>query len=165
MGQSAIFGARIKLRRGVEQAYDPDSIPLKGEVCLIDCENGKVGAKVGDGTSPFSGLRTQFIGVITGYYFEGNFYYDPAHLAPISIFYDTIYIDKAKNIPYYYDGANYIRLAIAPLATPDEPGIMKLYDTAGTNTDGTMTQKSISDRLSDIDVDRDILTVDFGVYN
>ena len=166
MGQSATFGARIKLRIGREQDYNPSSIPLRGEACLIAYENNnQIGAKIGDGVTSFSNLGVQFLGVITGYYYENRFYYDAAFLAPISNFLNTLYIDKIKNQTYYYDGEKYVKLSIAPMATPDEPGIMKLYESAGVNIDGTMTQKAISDRLSDIDVDTDILTIDYGVYN
>lgn len=36
-----------------------------------------------------------------------------------------------------------------PLASDETPGIMKLYDTVGDNTDGTMTQAAIADELDD----------------
>lgn len=36
-----------------------------------------------------------------------------------------------------------------PLASAEISGIMKLYDSVGQNTDGTMTQKAISDELDD----------------
>jgi hypothetical protein len=36
-----------------------------------------------------------------------------------------------------------------PTATATVPGVMKLYDTVGQNSDGTMTQKAISDELDD----------------
>ena len=32
-------------------------------------------------------------------------------------------------------------------ASASDPGVMKLYNTTGYNTDGTMTQKSITDEL------------------
>jgi hypothetical protein len=36
-----------------------------------------------------------------------------------------------------------------PTATATIPGVMKLYNTIGQNTDGTMTQKAITDELDD----------------
>ena len=36
-----------------------------------------------------------------------------------------------------------------PLASSNVPGIMKLYNEVGTNSDGTMTQKAIADELDD----------------
>jgi hypothetical protein len=37
----------------------------------------------------------------------------------------------------------------ATTATDTTPGIMKLYSTTGQNTDGTMTQKAITDELEE----------------
>lgn len=36
-----------------------------------------------------------------------------------------------------------------PSASAKIAGVMKLYDTIGSNTDGTMTQKAITDELDD----------------
>lgn len=50
---------------------------------------------------------------------------------------------------YYYDGVGYIIINDTLYhATDIVPGIMKLYSNTGNNTDGTMTQKAITDELN-----------------
>lgn len=64
-----------------------------------------------------------------------------------------LYVDLHKGIIYYYDKdqekliASVTEIANASDATP---GIMKLYQTHGQNTDGTMSQKAITDAISAI---------------
>ena len=50
---------------------------------------------------------------------------------------------------YYYDGVSYIVINDTLYhATDVVPGIMKLYSSKGNNTDGTMTQKAITNELN-----------------
>ena len=72
-----------------------------------------------------------------------------AGVAPIALFggwrfrYVSEWSDKGKNgwKPEYQVED------VLPIASPTEQGIAKLYNTTGTHTDGSMTQKSISDAL------------------
>ena len=53
-----------------------------------------------------------------------------------------------------------------PIATSEEPGIIKLYNTTGNAVDGTMTQKAISDELdlrykASVDSDNELLIFSF----
>ena len=49
---------------------------------------------------------------------------------------------------YHYNGQSYQEIeGKIPSANSKTPGIMKLYDEVGQNTDGTMTQKAITDEL------------------
>lgn len=67
-----------------------------------------------------------------------------------------LYIDLHKGVIYYYDKdsdeliANVVEVAGA---SDVQPGIMKLYQTHGQNTDGTMSQKAITDAISAIDLE------------
>lgn len=76
---------------------------------------------------------------------------------------NKIYIDKIQSKIYYYNGENYVPIdASFSTATADIAGTMKLYSTMGQNTDGTMTQKSITDELvvrfkTDVDADNELL--------
>lgn len=80
------------------------------------------------------------------------FYADSLHTQPIEGSTIKIYIDLTKSGLYYFDGVNYQSVRAEgsiPTASSTTPGIMKLYDSIGDNTDGTMTQKAITDELDD----------------
>ena len=50
---------------------------------------------------------------------------------------------------YHYDGEKFVEVGIKiPTATSSTPGVLKLYNGVGQNTDGTMTQKAITDELN-----------------
>ena len=46
---------------------------------------------------------------------------------------------------YIYNEEQYMIINTVPYASSADAGILKLYDTTGSNTDGTMTQKAITD--------------------
>lgn len=61
---------------------------------------------------------------------------------------NKVYIDKTTRNIYYFNGESYEKLTNNyPTASADTPGVVKLYSTTGQNTDGTMTQKAITDEL------------------
>ena len=61
---------------------------------------------------------------------------------------NKIYIDDATRKIYYFNGVDYVTVqATFTTATDTIPGLVKLYSTTGQNTDGTMTQKAITDEL------------------
>ena len=67
---------------------------------------------------------------------------------------NILYIDIPTSGMYYFDGQKYQELGrssvpTANQATEQTAGIMKLYSTTGQNTDGTMTQKAITDELNE----------------
>ena len=76
---------------------------------------------------------------------------------------NKIYIDKPNSAIYYFNGEQYVNISgIQSTASADIAGTVKLYNTTGYNTDGTMTQKSITDELdlrfkTDIDEDNELL--------
>ena len=96
MGRQATFGARLKLRRGSAQDYGEEFVPLEGELCLVDTEDG-VKAKVGDGVTAFPYLDFILISIIFGYYYNGEFYYDPYHQAKAGAYKDKLYLDRTYN--------------------------------------------------------------------
>lgn len=60
---------------------------------------------------------------------------------------NSIYIDSSQI--FTYDGTIFVSANdTLPTANASTPGIMKLYDDKGQNTDGTMTQKAITDNLN-----------------
>ena len=150
----------IKLRRDTEDNYKkyPEYKPLKGEVAFIESNSGEVRMKVGDGETLFSDLEYADSYLITkindivnrGYFIDGQFYKDAEKTITIVPYEYKVYVDIPSNVIYTYDGEKYVTTGGAvQQATDTTPGIMKLYNTTGVNTDGTMTQNSITNKLSE----------------
>lgn len=152
---SVAFDGIIKLRRDNDFNYEKIKdtfIPANGEICLVDTARDGLRAVCGDGVHTFSELN--FIGelLVRGYYYNGNFYTDGSHTQLIDGSIIKIYIDLSKGGLYYFDGEYYQSVGSEgpiPNASSTTPGIMKLYDSIGNNTDGTMTQRAITDELDD----------------
>ena len=164
------FNGILRLRRDNDYNYariENTFIPANGEVCLVDTSDGKLRAKVGNGTTIFANLPYTDSGVINeihevvvrGYYYGGVFYKDSAHIEVIEASESRIYIDISTCRIYSYNGTAYVIVGgnEVATATASVAGILKLYDTVGQNTDGTMTQKAITDELDDkIEMDIDM---------
>ena len=152
---SVAFDGVIKLRRDNDYNYakiKDTFVPANGEICLVDTARDGLRAVCGDGIHTFSEL--DYIGelLVRGYYYNGNFYSDNSHKNIIEGSTIKIYIDISRSSLYYFDGEHYQSVGAEgpiPTASATTPGIMKLYDTIGDNTDGTMTQKAITDELDD----------------
>lgn len=157
----------VKLRRGAESEFAVDYLPLKGEVAFVEFSDGTVRMKVGDGDTLFTDLQyadkyvvDQINNIVCqGYLIDGEFYVDTEKTAKIVPYSYKIYVDLNTSIIYSYNGTQYIATsAMVPAATSVTSGIMKLYDESGSNTDGTMTQKSITSEVGkkfDINIDDD----------
>lgn len=149
------FDGVIKLRRDNYFNYEKIKdtfVPANGEICLVDTARDGLRAICGDGVHTFGEL--DYIGelLVRGYYYNGNFYTDGSHSESIVGSTIKIYIDLSKGGLYYFDGEHYQSVSAGgpiPTASSTTPGIMKLYDSIGSNTDGTMTQKAITDELDD----------------
>lgn len=147
--------AVIRLRRDNDYNYElikNKFVPASGEVVLVDTAQDGLRAKVGNGVSTYAELS--FVDedirnpVQQGYYDNGIFYKDWTKQTPFQNMINKIYIDKPHSKIYYFNGVEYIPIeATLSTATPEIAGMMKLYNTVGYNTDGTMTQKSITDEL------------------
>lgn len=152
-----MLNAILRLRRDNDYNYakiKDTFIPANGEVCLVDTARDGLRAVCGDGITPFGQLKFMNELLVIGYYYDGEFYAEAEHTTLIKRSSIKLYIDKQTNSLYYFDGIDYSQLGgtggtAIPTATAKVPGIMKLYDTVGTNTDGTMTQKAITDELDD----------------
>ena len=123
-----------------------DVVPAAGEPCF-DTELKTL--KIGDGTTRYADLPFDFGNLIWHGHFnaEGQFIYNEEGLsAEPSV--NAVYIDTVTYGIYCYDGEKYIKLNSIPTASSTDSGVMKLYSTTGQNTDGTMTQKAITDELN-----------------
>ena len=162
----------IRLRRDNDYNYEAIKnkfIPASGEVVLVDTAHDGLRAKVGDGISTYAELQFTDAdirnAVQQGYFKDGIFYKDATTQTPFPNMVNKIYIDKTNNSIYYYDGEAYVPAKPQlTTATSDIAGVMKLYSTIGQNTDGTMTQKSITDELglrfkANVDAENELLTI------
>lgn len=164
------WDAVVRLRR--DNYYNFEAIknkfvPASGEVILVDTARDGLRAKVGDGVSTYAQL--QFIDedirnpVQQGYFYNDEFYKDATLSTVFPRMVNKIYIDKPHSQIYYFDGTKYVSIAGSQSTASDEmAGIVKLYNTTGYNTDGTMTQKSITNELelrfkTNIDEDDELL--------
>ena len=139
----------IQLRRDNEFNYPTTYVPRNGEVLLIDTPTKGLQVKVGNGTSTFTQLDYYASDIIVrGYYFEDKFYSDNNHENLITGSNLKIYVDISTSKLYIYNEEQYTTINTVPYASSTDAGILKLYDTTGSNTDGTMTQKAITDQLN-----------------
>lgn len=151
-----VIEATIRLRRDNDYNYEAIKdkfVPANGEVVLVDTARDGLRAKVGDGYSTYAELQFTDAdlrnAVLQGYYSNGVFYSDPTMQTRMLEMINKIYIDIPHRRIYYFNGAEYeLAVADATVANAETAGIMKLYSTTGQNTDGTMTQKSITDELN-----------------
>lgn len=162
----------LQLRRDNDYNYrkvEDTFIPLKGEACLVDTAKNGLRVKIGDGITPFAQLHyaDEDIArniVIKGYISNNQFYSDAALTTLIEPSVNKIYINVANGSVYMYDGSDYQPITqTISAATATTAGVMKLYDTLGENTDGTMTQKAITDELNEkveiaTDAENELLT-------
>ena len=154
-----LINTTIKLRRDNDYNYNrvADSfIPMKGEPVLVDTEQYGLRFKIGDGVTPYGALAYADDNnnvVLLGYYLNSKFYTDSTYTVELEKNENKLYIDKNAHAVYIWNGENYIPLS--PEATETVAGMMKLYQTSGNNTDGTMSQKVITEGVNAIKLELD----------
>lgn len=154
-----VINTSIKLRRDNDYNYNKvaDSfIPMKGEPVLVDTEQYGLRFKIGDGVTSYGALAYTDENnnvVLLGYYLNDNFYIDSTYTVELEKSESKLYIDKNVRAVYVWNGESYAPLS--PEATETVAGMMKLYQTAGDNTDGTMSQKAITDGVNAIKFELD----------
>ena len=146
-----MINAVLRLRKDTEANYakvKDTFVPANGEVCLVDTDRDGLRAVCGDGKTPF-GQLSYFVDLIQlGYYVSGKFYKEASGATALLASPTRVYIDIPSGKMYYYE-AGYREITVTfPVASATTAGIAKLYDTTGGNTDGSMTQKSITDALN-----------------
>ncbi len=166
--------AIIQLRRDNDynfEAVKNTFIPLNGEVVLVDTARDGLRAKVGNGYSTYAELNFTDEdlrnAVLHGYLYEGKFYRGSDHSVQMVPMINKIFIDDSTRKIYFYNGESYQNIQTTfTTASSIEPGLVKLYATTGQNTDGTMTQKAITDELdlrykATIDGENELLVFSF----
>lgn len=158
----------ITLRRDNDYNYEKVKdtfIPANGEPILVDTSSTGLRLKIGNGISTYSQLGYADEFIINGYYYNEKFYSDSNHTELIYGQPNRLYIDLRNSFIYYYDNEKYNRTVNSPIASSSILGIMKLYQTIGFNTDGTMTQKAITEGLNEkfeVNVDASEETIIFA---
>lgn len=158
MAIEKIVNAVIACRRDNDYNYAKVAttfIPKSGEICLVDTSRQGLCAIVGDGSATYGDLLANgYVNdiFIKGFYLNGTFYNVKENPTDVNILdknVNKIYIDLNNNNIYYYDGENFVLIGIGnlPTASADTAGVVKMYNVTGSNEDGTMTQKSITEEL------------------
>lgn len=99
--------------------------------------------------------------IINGYFFGGVFWEEPQHINRIIDRCDKLYRDVVGKGVYLYNREEQAYLQLIVIADSVDAGIMKLYSSKGNNTDGTMTQKAITDLLATkVGIDASHVTTD-----
>ena len=168
------YNAIIQLRRDNEYNFEKvknSFVPANGEVVLVDTAKDGLRAKVGNGVSTYAELQFTDAdirnAVLHGYFIDGDFYKTLNKDGRFIPMINKIFIDDATRKIYFYDGVEYKNIQTTfTTASAIEPGLVKLYGTTGYNTDGTMTQKAITDELdlrykATIDSENELLVFSF----
>lgn len=144
----------LKMRRDNDYNYEKvkDSfIPEKGEICLVDTAKQGLCVIIGDGVSNYGSLEYENTIFQRAYFIDEKIFKDVDGTQEITPNENKIYIDaNNSNALYYYNGVEFVGIGPGslPVASAETAGIMKLYTGSGENTDGTMTQKAITDVLN-----------------
>lgn len=143
--------AVLRLRRDNDYNYEKikDSfIPANGEICLVDTAKEGLRVICGNGVDNFGNLKFIDGTLIKGYYKDNNFYEDENFERIVPENNLKIYLNIPDNTLYFHNEDGYGVINTQPSASSEKAGIVKLYETTGENTDGTMTQKAITEEIN-----------------
>lgn len=154
-----VIKTTFMFRRGLQSAWEKNNPVLAyGEPGF---EKDTYRLKIGDGITPWNNLD-YFTGgyeaILYGYYLNDKFYTDSTYITELEKDIHKFYIDKNSDIVYHYDGTKFVSVNdTIPTASDLIAGISKLYQDGGLNTDGSMSQKAVTDGVQSIhlDVDKD----------
>lgn len=150
MGLNGLVWSNVALRRDNYFNYKADFVPQNGEICLVDTARDGLRVVCGDGKTKFESLEYVDNFIVKGFFVDDAFYEDKSGTTPIAGAVHKLYIDMATQQMFVFDGEKYISAGGKQIAnaTSEIPGIMKLYDTLGQNTDGTITQRLFTDEIN-----------------
>lgn len=149
-----MINAILRLRRDNDYNYakiKDTFIPANGEICLVDTARQGLRAVCGDGVSTFGQLEYIGESFQQAYWdhITETFYYDKKLTQEIvNKRENVLYLDIDTSQLYYYTGSSFKLIEMnLPTASETVLGVLKLYDSTGDNTDGTMTQRAITEEL------------------
>ena len=106
-------------------------------------------SSINDAEIPIEKVQWENAIIVRGYLFEGQFYQDEEHRIKYVPYEYKIYIDITSSTIFIYNGENYIAaVANVPFADQNLAGIAKLYQSTGANTDGSISQKIVTEELN-----------------
>lgn len=161
-----MINAVLRLRRDNDYNYakiKDTFIPANGEICLVDTARYGLRAVCGDGVSTFGQLEYIGESLEQGYYDNtaNNFYVDKNLTIEAEKRENIIYLDIESSQLYYWTGELFKAIELnLPTASETIVGVLKLYNSTGQNTDGTMTQKAITEGMDDINEELDTMSKD-----
>ena len=146
----AVVWSNVALRRDNYFNYKADFVPQNGEICLVDTARDGLRVVCGDGKTKFESLEYVDNFIVKGFFVDDTFYEDKSGTTPIAGAVHKLYIDMATQQMFVFDGEKYVSAGGKQIAnaTSEIPGIMKLYDTLGQNTDGAITQRLFTDEIN-----------------
>lgn len=146
-----VINTVIKLRYDQDYNYQRvgnSFVPAKGEVCLVNTRDSGLRALVGDGQKTYNQLDYVDYIFFKGYFDGKVFWKEEEFVNEFEKNINKIYIAlNSNNDLYIYNGENYEKLYNLPYANSKTAGVVKLYDEVGNNTDGSMTQRAITEEL------------------
>lgn len=125
-------------------------------MCLIDTVSGELKAKIGDGKTEFKDLpyfgETQII--ISGYYNStfDCFFKEATETNIIPRQVNKLYQDIPTSEIYSWDGTHHVKRVCVARKDTNVPGLVKLSSQHGLNEDMVMTQKAVTEAISEIDL-------------
>lgn len=171
---SQISNIFARICRDSVSNYSDDFVAEKNQICLVDVSARDLRFKVGDGVTFWKDLpyADEFLleqineVILNGYYLNDKFYTDSTYTVELEKNVSKVYIDKNSNIVYHYDGTKFVSINdTLPTASDVQAGIAKLYQDGGQHTDGSMSQKAVTDGVQSIsftvdDADKECLVLD-----
>lgn len=163
-----MINAILRLRRDNDYNYEKIKdtfIPANGEICLVDTSKYGLQVVCGDGVTTFGQLKYLDV-IVQGYYSNGKFYSDSALTKEIVGLESKLYFNILDKTFFYFYNGSFIAVSSQPARANDSTyGVLKLYSILGQNTDGTMTQKAITDELNEkieisLNIDEELLIFD-----
>lgn len=143
----------IQFKRGTKKALEAkligDKKPLYGEP-VWETDTNRL--KIGDGKNNYVDLPylegSELF--LEGFYDKEHdvFWKDELHNNPYPRYTSKIYKDLKTELYYYLKDNKYILMF--EIASSTNYGVSKLYDKTGQNSDGSVTQKGLTDALNSI---------------
>ena len=146
-----LIWSNVALRRDNYYNYKADFVPQNGEICLVDTPRDGLRVVCGDGNTKFGSLEYVDDFIVKGYFKNEYFFKDSQHTSVIQGAVHKLYIDLPTQQMFVFNGTEYIAVGGQQVAsaTSTIPGVVKLYDTFGHNTDGTITQRLFTKEINE----------------
>ena len=142
------MNAVLRLRKDSENNFNRSNIILQdGELAIVSTPFSGTKIKIGDGQHRFDELNYDTLGLLVEGFKHSDIEFAFTDNSTIVDPHDhLLFIDRNTGFMYYWNNNNsrYEYVNKNELATNSVAGISKLYDDFGDNTDGSITQATLS---------------------